>query len=67
MRKYSVREVQVPFHLGKSLNAMKTLLIYVFIPFLYFQYFISRVTNQAKDRAITTPRIKHHQVTTLIT
>ena len=60
-------EVQVPFHLGKSLNGMKTLLIYVFIPFLYFQYFISRVTNQAKDRAITTPKIKHHHVTTLIT
>ena len=46
MRICSMWEVQVPFQLGKSVNALKKLLIFLFIQFLCFLYFIGQATNE---------------------
>lgn len=37
--------MQVPFQLGKSVSALKKLLIFLFIQFLCFLYFIGQATN----------------------
>ena len=58
--------LQVSLHLRKSVNAIKTLLIYLIIPFLYFLYFIGWATNHAQDQAITISIFKHHQASQYI-
>ena len=59
MRKYSVRKAQALFQLGKFLNAMKRLLIYLFVSLL-----CSFVCYRLGDKSsISTPSIRKSEAT----